>query len=139
MNVAEWILVVILSVTLFIFLVVGIVLLVKLLGIAEEAKKVIKKSQDIADNANGIVTNVKDLTSVGGVVKSFVDKYVEPKVKKEGSKNGGRKSLNRQVIQFRLNIDAVHGNFSFIHRHLQQLLITIHLFQLLNHIAKHAI
>ncbi len=92
MNVAEWILVVILSVTLFIFLVVGIVLLVKLLGIAEEAKKVIKKSQDIADNANGIVTNVKDLTSVGGVVKSFVDKYVEPKVKKEGSKNGGRKN-----------------------------------------------
>jgi len=91
MNVAEWILVVILSVTLFIFLIVGIVLLVKLLGVAEEAKKVIKKSQDIADSANGVVNNVKDLTSVGGVVKSFVDKYVEPKFKKEGSKNGRRK------------------------------------------------
>lgn len=91
MNVAEWILVVILSVTLFIFLVVGIVLIVKLFGVADEAKKVIVKSQDIAENANGIVTNVKGLTSVGGVVQTFVDKYVEPKFKKEGSKNGGRK------------------------------------------------
>ena len=91
MNVAEWILVVILSVTLFIFLVVGLVLIVKLFGVADEAKKVIVKSQDIAENANGIVTNVKGLTSVGGVVQTFVDKYVEPKFKKEGSKNGGRK------------------------------------------------
>ena len=91
MNIAEWILVVILSITLFIFLVVGIALIVKLFGVADEAKKVIVKSQDIADNANGIVTNVKGLTSVGGVVQTFVDKYVEPKFKKEGSKNGGRK------------------------------------------------
>ena len=83
MNVAEWILVVILSVALFIFLVIGIVLMVKLLGIADEAKRVVIKSQDIAENANGVVSNVRGMTSIGGVVQTFVDKYVEPKMKEK--------------------------------------------------------
>lgn len=86
MNVAEWILVAILSVTLFAFLVVGIILMVKLHGVADEARKVMEKSQDIADNANGIVQNVKGMTSIGGVVQTFVDKYVEPRLKKETKK-----------------------------------------------------
>lgn len=81
MNVAEWILVVILSITLLIFLVVGIILMVKLLGVADEAKRVVIKSQDIAENANGVVSNVRGMTSIGGVVQTFVDKYVEPKLK----------------------------------------------------------
>ena len=83
MNVAEWILVVILSITLFVFLVVGIVLMVKLLGVADEAKRVVIKSQDIAENANGVVSNVRGMTSIGGVVQTFVDKYVEPKLKED--------------------------------------------------------
>lgn len=83
MNVAEWILVVILSVTLFIFLVIGIILMVKLLGIADEAKRVVIKGQDIAENANGVVSNVRGMTSIGGVVQTFVDKYVEPKMKEK--------------------------------------------------------
>lgn len=83
MNVAEWILVVILSVTLFIFLVIGIILMVKLLGIADEAKRVVIKGQDIAENANGVVSNVRGMTSIGGVVQTFVDKYVEPKLKEK--------------------------------------------------------
>ena len=81
MNVAEWILVVILSITLFIFLVVGIILMIKLFGVVDEAKRVVIKSQDIADNANGVVSNVRGMTSIGGVVQTFVDKYVEPKLK----------------------------------------------------------
>lgn len=89
MNVAEWILVAILSITLLIFLIVGIVLIVKLLGVADEARKMVEKGQDIADNANGIVQNVKGMTSIGGVVQTFVDKYVEPKLKKERSEDGG--------------------------------------------------
>ena len=88
MNVAEWILVVILSVTLFIFLVIGIILMVKLLGIADEAKRVVIKSQDIAENANGVVSNVRGMTSIGGVVQTFVDKYVEPKMKEKVKKEG---------------------------------------------------
>ena len=81
MNVAEWILVVILCVTLFIFLVVGIVLMVKLLGLAEETRKVVEKSQDIAEDAKGVVNNVKGMTSFGGAVETFVDKYLEPRIK----------------------------------------------------------
>ena len=94
MNIAEWILVVILSLTLFIFLVIGIVLMVRLLSLTDEAKKVVVKSQDIAGNANEVVANVKGLTSVGGTVEMFVDKYINPKLKakvKEMKENGGEK------------------------------------------------
>ena len=81
MNVAEWILVAILSVTLFVFLVIGIILMVKMFGLVDESKRVVRKSQDIAENANGVVTNVRGLTSVGGTVEMLVDKYINPKIK----------------------------------------------------------
>lgn len=87
MNVAEWILVALLSTALLIFLILGIVLVAGLIGVTKEAKKVIVKGQDIADNANGIVSNVKGMTSIGGVVQTFVDKYVEPKVDERIKKN----------------------------------------------------
>ena len=97
MNVAEWILVAILSITLFIFLVVGIVLIVKLIGLTKEVGKVVEEGQDIAENANGIVSNVRGMTSIGGSVEMFVDNYVNPKLKKiikekkkEEPKNGGK-------------------------------------------------
>ena len=83
MNLAEWILVAILSLALLAFLVLGIVLLSKLISITKEAKKIIVKGQDIAENANGIVTNVKGMTSIGGVVQTFADKYIDPKFKKD--------------------------------------------------------
>lgn len=81
MNVAEWILVVILCIALLTFLIVGIILIIRLIGLTEEAQKVVLKSQDIADNANGVMSNVRGMTSIGGVVQTFVDKYVEPKLK----------------------------------------------------------
>ncbi len=83
MNVAEWILVAILSLTLFIFLVVGIVLITKLIGLSSDIKKVVVEGQDIAKNANGIVSNVKGMTSIGGTVEMFVDKYINPKLKEK--------------------------------------------------------
>lgn len=83
MNVAEWILVAILSVTLFVFLIVGIILFVRLIGLSKEVKKVAVESQDIAKNANGIVSNVKGMTSIGGTMEMFVDKYVNPKIKEK--------------------------------------------------------
>lgn len=96
MNVAEWILVVILSITLFIFLIVGIILIIKLIGLTKEVGKVVEEGQDIAENANGIVSNVKGMTSIGGTVEMFVDSYVNPRLKKiikekkEESKNDGK-------------------------------------------------
>lgn len=81
MDTAEWILVAILCVTLFVFLIIAIILMIKLLGLVDEAKKVAIKSQDIAESANGVVSNVRGLTSVGGTVEMFVDKYINPKLK----------------------------------------------------------
>ncbi|MBR3248505.1 hypothetical protein IKF89_00535 [Candidatus Saccharibacteria bacterium] len=81
MNVAEWIIVAILSITLLVFLIVGIILIIKLINLSNEAEKVIVESQDIAKNANGIVNNVRGMTSIGGTVEMFVDKYVNPKLK----------------------------------------------------------
>ena len=48
MELATWILVIILSVTLFIFLVVGIILMVLLIGVTKEANKIMLQGQDIA-------------------------------------------------------------------------------------------
>lgn len=86
MNVAEWILVAILSVTLFIFLIVGIILLVKLIGLTKEVKKVVEEGQDIAKNANGIVSNIKGMTSLGGAIQALVDKYINSKLKEDKGK-----------------------------------------------------
>lgn len=83
MNVAEWIIVAILAITLMVFLVVGIVLMVKLLGVSDELKRVAMKGQDIAANANEVVTNVKGMTSIGGSVEMLVDKYINPKIKEK--------------------------------------------------------
>ena len=89
MNVAEWILVIFLSVALLVFLILGIVLLAKLIGVTKEVKKIVIKGQDIADSASDVVDNVKGMTSIGGVVKSFADKYTN---QKEKEKRDGKKS-----------------------------------------------
>lgn len=89
MNVAEWILVVILSVTLFIFLIIGIILLVKLIKLANNAQRIVEKGQVIADKTEDVVENVKGMTSVGGLVKTFVNRYTEDNANaKKGNQNG---------------------------------------------------
>lgn len=77
MNVAEWILVAFLSLALLVFLIVGIILLVKLIELTKEAQKIVVKGQDIAAKADDVVDNVKDMTSIGGVVKTFSEKIIE--------------------------------------------------------------
>jgi len=77
MNVAEWILVMFLSVALLVFLILAIVLTVKLIGVTKEAKKIVVTGQGIAEN-------VKDMTSVGGLVKTFVNKYTKSKSNDRG-------------------------------------------------------
>jgi cell division protein FtsL len=83
MNVAEWILVMFLSVALLVFLILAIVLTIKLIRVTEEVKKIVIKGQDIADKADDIVGNVKDMTSVGGLVKTLVNKYTKTKDNKK--------------------------------------------------------
>lgn len=82
MEIATWILVVILSITLFIFLIAGIVLAIKLIQATEEAKKVIATGQQIATKADDIVDNVKGMTSVGGIVKNFAVRAMENQSKR---------------------------------------------------------
>lgn len=82
MNTVEWILVVILSVALFIFLVAGIVLAIKLISLTEEAHKIIQTGQSIAMKADDIVDNVKGVTSVGGIVKTFANRVIEKQERK---------------------------------------------------------
>ncbi len=84
LTIAEWILVAFLSIALFIFLVLGIILLKKLIDLTEEANKIVVKGQNIAEKADNIAAkaedvaeNVKGMTSVGGVVKTFSKKLLE--------------------------------------------------------------
>ncbi len=77
MNKAVWILVIMLAIALFIFLVAGIVLVIKLINLANEAKKIVITSQGIAEKADDIVDNVKGMTSVGGIVKTFANHVME--------------------------------------------------------------
>jgi len=74
MNTAEWILVIFLSTFLLLFLILAVVLLAKLIGVTREVKKVVITGQDIAEN-------IKDMSSVGGIVKTFADKYTKNKKK----------------------------------------------------------
>ena len=78
MNVAEWIIMVILAVTLFVFLIVGIVVLVKVSKLINEARHFIETGQEVADKASGVASNLYDMTLVGGItglVKKIRKKY----------------------------------------------------------------
>ena len=97
MNVAEWIIVAILSLTLMVFLIMGIVLLAKLIGVSKEIEKIAIEGQDIARNANGIAANVKGMTSIGGAVEGFVDSYIMPKVKDKIKKEKESKEGNKKT------------------------------------------
>ena len=82
METPAWILVIILSVTLFVFLVVGIILIIKLINFIGEGKKIVLTGQAIAEKADDVVDNVKDMTSIGGLVKTLVERYNTGKAKK---------------------------------------------------------
>jgi len=77
METPAWILVIILSVALFIFLLLGIILLIGLIRVTKEAKKIMIQGQGIAETASDIADNVRDFTTVGGLVRYFVDNYVD--------------------------------------------------------------
>ena len=87
METPAWILVFILSGTLFLFLIIGIILLVKLIGVTKEAKKIIVQGQNIAEKADDIADNVRDMTTVGGLVKYFTENYISRAEKKKQQKS----------------------------------------------------
>lgn len=96
MNVAEWILVVILSVTLFVFLVASIILIIKLIILAGEAKKIVLTGQGIATKADDIIDNVKGMTSVGGIVKTFANRVVSEQERRYAAEDAVREEAVRK-------------------------------------------
>lgn len=98
MNTAEWILVVILSVALMVFLIAGIVLAIKLIRLAEEARKIVETGQQIATKADDIVDNVKGMTSVGGIVKTFASRVIEKQERKYAAEDAAEEAA-AQVVE----------------------------------------
>ena len=87
MEAPAWILVIFLSVALFIFLVVGIILVIALIRLTKEAKKIMIQGQGIAETAGDIADNVRDFTTVGGLVRYFVDSYTEGSARRKHKKS----------------------------------------------------
>ena len=101
LTTAEWILVAFLSSALFIFLVVGIILVIKLIDLTKEAQKIVIKGQGIAEKADNIAAkaedvaeNVKGMTSIGGVIKSFSKRILESS--EEPAKKPDKKSTTKK-------------------------------------------
>ena len=67
MNTAEWIIMAILAATLFIFLLLGIIVLVKIMKLIKETRRFIETGQEFADKATGVASNLYDMTLVGGL------------------------------------------------------------------------
>lgn len=80
MNTAEWILVAILSMTLLVFLVVGIIFLVKFIHLLTEIEIMVQTGQSIAEKADDVADNIKDMTSVGPLAKSLVKDILTKKL-----------------------------------------------------------
>ncbi len=90
MNIAEWILVIMLSIALLIFLIAGIILAIKLIRLTEEAQKIVATGQQIATKADDIVDNVKGMTSVGGIVKTFANRVIENQERRYAEEDAAR-------------------------------------------------
>ncbi len=86
MNTAEWIIMVILAVTLFIFLLLGIIVLAKIMKLIKETRHFIETGQEFADKATGVASNLYDMTLVGGLtnlVKRIKKQYTKNKKNEE--------------------------------------------------------
>lgn len=99
MNIAEWILVIMLSIALLTFLIVGIVLVIKLIHLAEEAQKIVETGQGIAEKADDIVDNVKGMTSVGGIVKTFANHVIDGQERRYAEEDAAREAAREMAVE----------------------------------------
>ena len=76
LETSAWIIATILSVMLLVFLIIGVIVLIKLLQLLKETRKIVDVSQGIVEKADGIVDNVKQASAVGSVVKIMADAFV---------------------------------------------------------------
>lgn len=99
MNIAEWILVIMLAVALFVFLVLGIALIIKLIHLAKEAERIVQTGQGIAEKADDIVDNVKGMTSVGGIVKTFANHVIEKQERRYAAEDAAEAVAEEMAMQ----------------------------------------
>ena len=110
MDTAEWIIVSILALTLFVFLILGILLLTKLLDLSRDAKHIMKQVERMTKKGNTIVnkasdavddisktatsaakTMKKDATTTTGAVKDAVVSVVAKKFGLNDEKSASKK------------------------------------------------
>ncbi len=73
MELSAWILILTLSGVLLLFLIIGIVVLVRLLQLINDGKQLVGKSYEIVDKTDQIVDNVKQIATVSGLIKLAFD------------------------------------------------------------------
>jgi hypothetical protein len=88
LNDAAQILVIILSVTLIVFLILGIVLLAKLVGISNRIKKIATAVEETVDNIHDVIKGVKAVVTPAAVAQAITG-WIE-KLTKSKSKKGGK-------------------------------------------------
>ncbi|MDO4978735.1 MAG: hypothetical protein Q4E47_01090 [Candidatus Saccharibacteria bacterium] len=86
LNVAEWIIVGILSTALLIFLILGIILIVKLIKLTKQAKQILETGQSIADKADDVVDNVRSFTYNATSSRNVVLDFLMDKIGKRKNK-----------------------------------------------------
>ena len=94
MNVAEWIIVGILAGTLFIFLIIGIIFLIKSIKLVNKLNRLAQSGVDLADKANDVADKFKGIGAsvVSGLANTFISKYNKGNSK---SKKGGKEDDER--------------------------------------------
>ena len=97
MNVAEWILVALLPVALLRPRPAATLLAGKLLHPADEAKKIVITGQSIATKTDDIVDNVKGMTSVGGIVKTFAHRVMANQERRYAAQDAARAAADQMA------------------------------------------
>lgn len=89
-SLATWILVIVLSLLLLAVLVLSIKLLRRFIVISREIEKIIITGQGIASKTDDIIENVHSMTTVGGLFKTVIGKYLNVDYHQKGSRKGGQ-------------------------------------------------
>ncbi len=78
MNTAEWVIAGILAFALLIFLILGIIVLVKVLKLVRQVEEMVGTAQEIANNASQVVSNVAKVTytaNLANLVRLLAEHY----------------------------------------------------------------
>lgn len=81
MDTPAWILIFFLSFALLFLLILAIILTFRLMKISKEVEKIVIAGQGIAEKTDSIVSNVQNMTSISGLVKTIIGRYNEEKYK----------------------------------------------------------